>query len=269
MALNIWHYLTDKFRIRCAPEPKKQIYLPLFFFNGCFILPISIPVDHAWRGKGNCLNCSLRSQALFSGLIEEDFKQLHQPIDQMVMQPGDVLYRKNDTGRFLFTVRSGLIKLVKYLPDGRQRIVRLVCSAEVMGMELLAEESYRHEAIALQQTELCRYPVDEIDRLSLHNPVLHRALMEEWEKMLSEAEAWLTQLSTGPAKRRMASLLLRLTDDITSECYLFSREDIGSILSITTETASRTISEFKRQGLIKALGHNHYYVDTVALKAIP
>jgi CRP-like cAMP-binding protein len=47
-----------------------------------------------------------------------------------------------------------------------------------------------------------------------------------------------------------------------------SREDIGSILSMTIETASRTISEFKRIGLIKEISHNHFALDIPALEAV-
>ena len=72
--------------------------------------------------------------------------------------------------------------------------------------------------------------------------------MLRWQKSLSDADAWLTQLSTGPAKKRVANLLLRLREEDSTECFLFSREDIGYILSITIETASRTISDLKRKG---------------------
>jgi CRP/FNR family transcriptional regulator len=63
----------------------------------------------------------------------------------------------------------------------------------------------------------------------------------------------------------MANLLLRLPDEEPEECTLLSREDIGSILSITLETASRTISDFKRSGLITEIRHNHFKLDIPAL----
>ncbi len=53
------------------------------------------------------------------------------------------------------------------------------------------------------------------------------------------------------AKQRVARLLLRLVrDDNNSECLLFSREDMGAMLGITTETASRAIAGFKRKSLL-------------------
>lgn len=228
-----------------------------------------VTLTQAWDGNADCLSCSLRSSVLFSGLTEQDFELIHEPVEQLTLMPGDVLYKAGESGRHLFTVRSGLLKLVQYLPDGTQRIVRINRNTDVLGLEMLVGQQYEHEAIVLRTTHLCRYPMEAVTRLSRQNPVLHKDLMVRWQKALAEADAWLTQLSTGSAKKRMANLLLRLleTDDST-ECYLFSREDIGSILSITIETASRTISEFKRTGLIKEISHNHFSLDVPALKAV-
>jgi CRP-like cAMP-binding protein len=223
----------------------------------------------AWNGEADCFNCTLRSSALFSGLTEDDFKMIHDQIEQVVLNPGDILYKVDDPGHHLFTVRSGLLKLVQYLPDGTQRIVRLVRSTDVLGLEMMVADHYQHEAVVLSTTELCRYPAAAVNQLCHSNSVLHKDLMSRWHKALSEAEASLTLLSTGTAKRRMANLLLRLVDGSgSSECFLLSREDMGSILSITIETASRTISEFKRLGIITKIGHNHFHLDTPAVEAI-
>jgi CRP-like cAMP-binding protein len=224
-----------------------------------------VTLTQAWDGTADCLNCSLRSTALFGGLTKQDFEHMHEPVEQIAMKPGQVLYSEGDSGHHMFTVRSGLIKLVQYLPDGTQRIVRLMRSTDVLGLEVLVDRQYEHEAVVLRPSELCRYPQETVDYFSRTNPILHRDLMKQWQKELSTADAWLTELSTGSAKRRMANLLLRLVEPDSTECFLFSREDIGSILSITIETASRTISEFKRSNLIKEIRSNHFDLDIEGL----
>lgn len=214
------------------------------------------------------MHCSLRNSALFHGLTEDDFKQFHKPVDQLTLQSGQVLYKMGDSGSHLFTVRSGLLKLVQSLPGGTQRVVRLLHSTDVLGLEILVSDKYEHEVVALRPTEICRYPVEAVNVLSRSNPVLHKDLMAQWKKALTEADAWLTHLSTGPAKKRMANLLLRLVEGADSvECYIFNREDMGSILSLTTETASRTISELEKSGLMKKLSHNHYQLNIHGLQA--
>ncbi|MES9871370.1 MAG: Crp/Fnr family transcriptional regulator [Sedimenticola sp.] len=216
----------------------------------------------AWEGEADCLSCTLRNSVLFAGLEEGDFDKIHQPIDLYNLPPGSILYRAGDHGDRMFTIRSGILKLVQYLPDGTQRIVRLVRSTDVTGLEALLDQPYQHDAVVLQTTEACSLPISVVKALSQTNPALHQELLSRWQRALTEADAWLTELSTGSAKQRVARLLLRLVrDEEASECELFSREDMGAMLGITTETASRTIAEFKRQSLLVETRPNHFLLD--------
>ena len=228
-----------------------------------------VPVKDAWSGEANCQQCSLRESVLFAGLREEDFEQIHHPIHQFDLQPGQHLYHAGEMGDRMYTIRSGLVKLVQYLADGSQRIVRLVKSTDVTGLESLVHQPYEHDAIVMQPTEVCCLPTDTVQELSNANPELHVELLRRWQHALSEADAWLTELSTGPARERVARMLLRLVRNETPpECTLFGREDLGAMLGITTETASRTIAEFKRKGYLIDRGGNRYRVDAGGLRAL-
>ncbi len=229
----------------------------------------SVTLRDAWSGEASCKNCALRHSVLFAGLKEPDFERIHDPIDQFTLKPGANLYRAGDTGDYLFTVRTGTLKLVQYLPDGSQRIVRIVRATDVLGLEAILDTAYQHDAIALHVTEVCRFPARLVRDLGRENPDLHHELMMRWQHALTEADAWLTELSTGAARQRVARLLLRLVlDRKTSECHLFSREDMGAMLGITTETTSRTIAEFKRQSLLVETSPNLFLLDIPNLRRI-
>ena len=224
----------------------------------------------AWTGEADCLNCTLRTSVLFAGLQEADFERIHQPIDQYLLPPGSMLYRAGDKGERMFTIRSGVLKLVQYLPDGSQRIVRLVRTTDIVGLEAMLGQHYQHDAVVLQPTEVCSLPVVVVNALSRDNPALHRELFNRWQRALQEADAWITELSTGSARQRVARLLLRLVvrDSEPSACELFSREDMGAMLAITTETASRTIAEYKRQSLLVETAPNRFLLDVPNLQRI-
>ena len=99
----------------------------------------NVTMREAWSGEADCRNCSLRHTVLFAGLTEADFEKIHDPIDQFSLKPGACLYHAGDRGEYLFTVRTGALKLVQYLPDGSQRIVRLARSTDVLGLEAILE----------------------------------------------------------------------------------------------------------------------------------
>jgi CRP/FNR family transcriptional regulator, anaerobic regulatory protein len=229
----------------------------------------NVTLREAWQGEANCLNCTLRASVLFAGLAERDFERIHDPIDQFELRPGSTLYRSGDASEYMFTIRSGSLKLVQYLPDGGQRIVRLARMTDVVGLEALLDTPYQHDAITLQRTEVCRFPARAVRAIGQDNESLHRELMARWQRALTEADAWLTELSTGSARQRVARLLLRMVRDReSSECELFSREDMGAMLGITTETASRTIAEFKRQSLLVETSVNRFLLDIPNLRRI-
>jgi len=228
-----------------------------------------LSLKEAWQGESNCRNCTVRTTVLFAGLQESDFESIHSPIDDLVFEAGSLLYRAGEQGAHIFTLRQGLLKMVQYLPDGTRRIVRLSGNSDVIGLESLLGEPYQHDAVILQRSELCRIPVQVVQDLCVDNPELHQELMRRWQRALSEAEAWLTELSTGTARQRVAHLILRLVvDDNEPVCQLFSRDDIGAMLGITMETASRVIAEFKRQGWLQELKPAYYRCDVPALKAL-
>ena len=226
-------------------------------------------LKQAWQGVANCSQCSIRNSVLFAGLTENDFAQIHKPINQFQIKAGNKIYGVGDEATCMFTLRSGLVKLVQYLPDGTQRIVRLLRTSDVIGLEAILHPTYKHDAIALHDTEICRYPGSAAKQLSKTNPTLHHELMKRWERALNEADTWATEFSTGTSKQRVSRLLLMLSKEQSADvCTLFGREDAGAILGLTTETASRTIAEFKRQRVVIETTTNEFLCDVEKLKHI-
>ncbi len=224
-------------------------------------------IDAAWQAPRQCELCGIRHLVLFADLDSDDFQLIHKPIDVLSYSAGAVLYRTSDAPEYLFTIRQGLLKLVQYLPNGGQRIVRVLEQGDVAGLELLLGQPYQHDVVVLEPTDVCRIPVAVVDRLSRDTPRLHRQLLKRWQRAVNEADAWLTDLSTGSARSRVARLLLRLAEIGSADrFYLPSREDIGAMVGITTETASRSIAEFKRAGVIRELDAKHAALDEFEMK---
>ena len=229
----------------------------------------TVPIRVAWLGERDCRDCAIRSSALFSGLQEVDFGELHQPIEDIVLESSAVLYRMGERGRAVFTLRRGLVKLVKYLPDGTQRIVRLLHHSDTLGLEALLGQPYPHDAIALTRCEICTIPVSLVERLGHEQSRLCQELMTRWQRALAEADRWLAEFSTGTARQRVARLLLWLTEAAPGQSVpLFGREDLGAMLGLTTETVSRTIAELRRIGLIRETSHNQLALDQPGLRRI-
>lgn len=223
-------------------------------------------INQAWIGAERCRKCPVRELVLFADLDQEDFNLMHLPIDDFDVPAGKTLYNENDTAKFVYTIRSGMVKLVRYLPNGNFRIVRLLHQGDLAGIEALNGKSYLHHALTLQNTAVCRIPVEDIEQLNNKTPHLYKQLTARWQKVQTDADIWLAELTVGSSKKRVANLLLYLASkSLDNSILLPSREDIGALLAITTETASRITAEFKRLGYIQKQG-NSIQIDKPSLE---
>lgn len=225
--------------------------------------------SEAWTGVADCQHCAMRSTALFAGLAQSDFEAIHRPIDQFAYAPGTEIYQQEDPARSLITIRSGLVKLTQYLPDGTQRIVRLLCKSDTFGLEALLAPTYEHTATALHPTQICRIPIETIRELSQRRPSLCNDLMERWHRALNDADRWIIEFCTGPARARVARLLIWLSRRSGgNQCELFGREDLGALLGLTTETVSRVMADLKRQKLIEEVRPNVFVCRIESLEQL-
>ncbi len=224
---------------------------------------IPIKTESAWRGTSDCPNCGIREMVLFADLNEQDFKLIHAPIDDLVYQSGQSLYGESDKAIGVFTLRKGLVKLVRVTADGRERVVRVLFAGDVVGLEALATGHYDSQAVALSDVSLCRIPLEVIHQLGANSPRLHRKLMEKWQSALKQADDWLAELNFGSARQRVLQFIRKMhevSEDGTAT--LFSRDDMGAMMDLKLETVSREVTALVRAGVIEPLDKlgRHYKV---------
>jgi CRP-like cAMP-binding protein len=221
------------------------------------------------RSISDCGRCTVRENSLFSDFTEEDFRLIQAPIEDFRFAPGAIIYKQGDKASGLYTIRSGMVKLNRLNIDGTQRILRILRTGDIIGLEASLSPQYENDAIALNAVSACRIPIEVLERLDRDSPRLRRKLMSKWHETLSEADQWFGELTNGLARVRMARLLLKMRESNVSDVSaLFSLEDIGSVLGMTIETASRVINTLLREGKIRRIngGDRHYQIDIAALE---
>jgi CRP-like cAMP-binding protein len=233
---------------------------------------IPIKIDSAWQGTSDCRSCGIRDMVLFADLNEQDFSQIHMPIDDLVFPADAVLYTEGQQALGVFTLRKGMVKLVRSTADGRERIVRVLRPGDVIGLEALATSQYDSEAVAMVEASVCRIPLSVLHHLSSNSPRLHLRLMQKWQHALKEADDWLAELNFGTARQRVAGLALKMRDSEQGRfTSFFARDDMGAMLDLKLETVSREISALVRDGLIRPLdksGRRYEILDDQRLLAL-
>jgi CRP-like cAMP-binding protein len=211
-----------------------------------------------WIGRSDCRSCDIFQHVLFSDLSPDDLKAIvegiYEPIDHISYSAGAVLYQEGHVDNAIYTIRSGLVKLVRYLPDSKERIIRLMKTTESIGIERVLGRPYGHTAIALQPVTACRIPINVLQQLDEEQPRFYRKLMERWATTLFQADDYIMMLISGTVKQRIVHLIKWLTDYTESKdkntVVLLSGNDMAAMLNTTAESVSRSLAELKRLNIM-------------------
>jgi CRP/FNR family transcriptional regulator, anaerobic regulatory protein len=167
----------------------------------------------------------------------------------------EVIYHESDRIDRIYVIRSGLVKLLSYLPNGRARIVRLHASNQWIGLEGLLGQPYEHTAIAVGDVEIQHISIHSLQHLNHDNPGVLGQLLCQWHGALVHADRWISDFSTGGIKSRVARLLEFLAEleygQPLNRVELLTVCEMAEILGVTQESVSRILATFKRRDILQ------------------
>jgi CRP-like cAMP-binding protein len=186
-----------------------------------------------------------------------ELKKIIQERKIRVFKKNQVIYYDGDKGSGLYLVITGKVKTIKLAEDGRELMTGIYSAEEYLGINaLLANEPYGDTATALEDSTLCLIPKDQLEQLLNHYPDVAREFIKLLANDIRDKENQLMQLAYHSVRKRMAEAMMRLyrqQDDIKSG-FKITREDLAAMAGMATETVSRTLSDFKDEGLIEKKG---------------
>ncbi len=213
-----------------------------------------------------CAECGVRKHALFGALDLAALDRIHVHIASIRLEPGQSLFDAQTQGQAAFTIRTGVMRLERSNERGERRILRLAGRGDTLGMEAMLGQSYAADAVACTAVEVCRLPRALVDELTQNQIELARDMMRRWQRALDDADEWLTELCAGPARHRMLRLLLKLSEFADgNQIWLPSRLEMSAMLDMTIETASRIVSQLKREGVLDAPDQRHAFLHMPSL----
>ena len=182
----------------------------------------------------------------------------------------DEIYAEGDSGECWFKVVSGTVRICKLLADGRRHIGEFCFSGDCFGIDGNGERLYSAEAV--DDVIVMRFQRKATERLMDQNLALARLLRDTTVRDLAIAHGRTLLLGRMTAPERVAAFLLEMFErrDWTKSLDLpMSRNDIADYLGLTIETVCRTLSVFKRSGVIAIPNpHRIELLDRDALEAV-
>lgn len=200
----------------------------------------------------------LKSTSLFQDMELEEIDKVSAHTPYRTFTTGEVIYRMDDMADALYFVKSGLVKISKFFPNGKEAILGVVGQYDVFGELLLTPQERRPtQAEAIQDTILIVLPRAELQNLIEKRPAIALKFIRLMAERLFEAQNWSAEASAYSAPERVASLLYRLAlefgekRDSGMEISLkLNQEDMARMVGATRETVSHCLSRLKERGAI-------------------
>ena len=222
----------------------------------------------------HCKTCAIRHRGLCSAASPEALAELGRIANTHHYTTGQTVISEGVPVDFVANVVSGIVKLTKTMPDGRQQIVGLLFPSDFVGRAFA--KSWSFSAQAASDVELCCLNRTAFEAIVGRHSVLKQQLLVSTLDELDAAREWMLLLGSKSAGEKVASFLMLLVRRaINNGCgqeaqpadpvfeLPVNRADIAGYLGMTVETVSRQISRLKADDIIQLIDIRHYTVPNL------
>lgn len=188
----------------------------------------------------------------------------------------DIVFKENKNARYLFFIKSGMIKTYKFTDSGKEFLTGVHNEEKFIGQLSLLHPrgKYLETAEVLHNAEIYEIPKSDFINLLYGTQEVSQKFIEIISNNLIEFQQQLADMAYATVKQRVARTLLSLHNkgvikDGISEGVDMAREDFAGLVGIATETAIRSLSKLRDQGII-AMGDGRRIIilDKSALEYI-
>jgi CRP/FNR family transcriptional regulator, nitrogen oxide reductase regulator len=205
--------------------------------------------------NGEKLDALLRAD-LFKGLDEPEVAQIVGAASRQLLPNGGHLVKQGDAPDYLYLLERGRIRMTVVTPDGSQLTVRMMGSGDVVGcVAVFRGIPYPATATAVAATTVLSWTSTQINDLIRANPQLASNALAIVGGRADELLQRLRETTTEKVEQRIARALIRMMPLETLGgtghiVILVSRTELADFTGATLYTVSRTISAWRRQGIV-------------------
>ena len=211
--------------------------------------------------------------------IDDDIKTIHEfknylddNGEEIEFAQGEEIYREGGNVHMVYLILKGIVKTHKLDENGKELITGIYNADEFFGFSsLTANEIYEEYATAMEESILVGVNKEKLSAVLQENHSLTLELMHVLAESLTDAKKQLLEMAYGSVRKKTASTILKFADKLKQDKHgnlHILRSDLASVAGMATETLIRTLSSFKKEGLIAMEDHSIRILDEETLRRI-
>jgi CRP-like cAMP-binding protein len=219
----------------------------------------------------SCKTCIYR-KSLFESLSDEEYAIINESRTEHIYKRGEVIRQEADPIDSFIYLRSGLIKLYKTNKTDKDYILSINKPGDFISLlSIFSNSEYKYSIAAIEETVICDIELIAFYRVIESNSKFALKLLSSISNVSDDIIESQFEIRQRQVKGRIAYFLLFLSSKIyhNKEFRLpITRREIGELISMTTENTIRTLSEFKKDGIISMEGRIIKILDHDRLEGI-
>lgn len=217
-----------------------------------------------------------KSESVFKDLPAEDLRLLTANKTEQVYRKGEIIFREGGFPSGIFFITSGKVKKYKVNRDGKEQIIYVANTGELIGYHaILADDRYPDSAAALEESKIAFIPredfLDALKRSEILNSRLLKTLSHEFAVLANS----LSMFAQKSVRERLALQLIVLREKYKVDFQPgmpveinMSRDDLANLVGTARENIVRVLREFKEENILQTQGRKIIVLDVKKLIAI-
>lgn len=213
---------------------------------------------------------------IFSTLNSSDMEEVKPYLIPAKFKKKEAIFSEGDPSGWLYVVTKGKVKITKLSQSGREIILEIISPMDFFGgVAVMRGFPYPANAVAMDDAEVLKISRSNLMRILDRFPnLMYCMAMNIGDRIKGSHEA-LKNIAVEKVESRIASLLIKLADKTGSKTdnsvtidMKLTKQDIAEMVGTTVETSIRTMSKFKKLGIVSEKGGKITIKDINKLNAL-
>jgi CRP/FNR family transcriptional regulator, dissimilatory nitrate respiration regulator len=208
---------------------------------------------------------------MFSDLPSVDIEAIADGCTVRNLAKDETLFREGEKADGFYVAQTGRISIYRLTPDGREQIICIFQPPESFAEVVMSTvETYPANAMALEPSQVIVIHKKNFRELVCQKPELALHMLASMSLHLKHLVQTIHDMKGKQIEGRLAEWLLQHSpeaDGVTPFMLPVSKKTLAAQLGVTSETFSRTLARFRREGLIEVAGPQLQLINRPGLRA--
>lgn len=207
----------------------------------------------------SCMSCNCKHKSALSGIPDDILEELDKTKVTNNYKKGQTIFYEGNRPYGVYCMNVGKVKLYKYARDGKNFIVKIAKSGDLLGYRaFFTNELYSSTAEVIEDATVCFIDKENFFDLIKKYPPFSLQLLAMMGSDIRCAEENSRNMAYNSSQERIVESLLSLKDvygiEQTDGTYKLdikiSRDELASLIGATTETTVRLMTWLKEKEII-------------------